>query len=70
MAEYDESKNFFVGKKVPVDAEVNIEALTPAAKRLFTGQEGSGKREWTNMVAEVKAEGGPAVRIHRGARAN
>jgi len=69
MAEFEPSENFFTLKKIPVDAEINIQTLPEPARKLFTGPKGSREKEWSNMVSQVKVNGGPAVRIHRGARA-
>jgi len=69
VAEFEPSLNYFVVKKIPEDAEIKIDGLPAAAKALFTGPQGSMGKEWKNMVNQVKAEGGPAVRVHRGARA-
>jgi hypothetical protein len=68
-AEFDESQSYFTVKKKPVDAEIAIDSLTETAYKLFTGPGGSRHKEWENMVSQVKKEGGPAVRVHRGARA-
>jgi hypothetical protein len=69
MAEYNCSDNYFTVKKVPADAEIKIDYLPPAAKKLFIGKGGSREKEWGNMVAQEKKNGGHAVRIHRGAKA-
>jgi len=68
-AEFEPSENFFALKKIPVDAEINIASLSENARKLFTGPKGSREKEWANMISQVKESGGPAVRIHRGARA-
>ena len=70
IAEYSTTENYFQLKKAPsADAEINIGKLTNTAKGFFTGKGGSMDKEWNNMISQVKQEGGPAVRIHRGARA-
>ena len=50
VAEYDTVHHYFVLKKAPVDAEINVNALPPAAQQLFWGPDGSRAVEWTNMV--------------------
>ena len=69
MAVYDSSENYFTVKKVPADAEIKIADLPDKAQKLFTGKGGSREKEWNNMINQEKKNGGPAVRIHRGARA-
>ena len=65
-----ETHQYFAVKKKPVDAEIDITKLPPSARQLFEDpKNGSRKVEWDNMISQIKAEGGPAVRIHRGAQA-
>ena len=61
---------FFAVKKKPVDAEISTDRLPAEAKSLFTDPtKGSRRKEWENMIAQYKADGGPAVKVHRGAEA-
>ena len=69
MAEFVPSHNYFAVKRKPEDAEIKIDDLPPKVKALFTGRGGSREKEWQNMVQQIKKEGGPAVKIHRGAQA-
>lgn len=69
VAEFESSENLFALRKIPVDAEIDVNSLPEKATRLFAGPSGSRENEWANMASQVKESGGPAVRIHRGARA-
>ena len=69
VAQFEPSENYFASKKVPVDAEIDVNKLPDKAKQLFTGPKGSREKEWSNMVTQVKENGGPAVRVHRGPKA-
>ena len=69
MAEFDDSRNYFTVKKKPVDAEIRVDHLPPQAQDLFLLPDGSRGKEWMNMINQTKSEGGPAVIVHRGARA-
>ena len=69
MAEFEDSLNYFALKKIPVDAEIKIDQLSDTARELFTGAKGSRHQEWQNMIKPTSEAGGPAVRVHRGARA-
>ena len=63
-----EAQQYFALKKKPVDAEIDINRLPPMAQQLFEDpKQGSRKIEWDNMISQIKAEGGPAVKVHRGA---
>lgn len=68
-AEFDHLRNFFSVKKKPEDAEIDIKKLPANVQGLFTGPKGSREVERANMVSQVKKNGGPAVKVHRGAKA-
>ena len=70
IAEFEDTLCYFTLKKIPADAEINIDKLSEPARNLFTGPQGARAKEWQNMISAGKdSESGPAVRVHRGARA-
>ena len=64
VAEFDNSTCCFTLKKIPVDAEIQVDILPAKAQALFKGPEGSRGKEWQNMVNQVNKDG-PAVIVHR-----
>jgi hypothetical protein len=67
LAVFEDSANYFTLKKKPVDAEIRVSDLPVAAQKLFLN--GSRPKKWMNMINQVREDGGPAVKVHRGARA-
>ena len=69
-ARWQYSNTYFqVKNPVSKDAEIIVANLNAKAHKLFTGAGGSREKEWQNMANAFTPDGGPAVRVHRGAKA-
>ena len=68
-ATWNASHNYFQLKKPAKDAEIKVSDLPEKAQKLFTGKGGSREVEWKNMIDTSTPDGGPAVRVIRGAQA-
>ena len=68
MAEFMPSRNYSTFEKKPEDAAIKIDDLPAKVRSLLTGKGGSREGERSNIINQIKEKGGPAMKVHRGAR--